>query len=794
MITLEVLKKLGITQANLKKKFTSKKPSDKIKELVQLMRDRIDEGRRQNLVDYKLWWAMDVAYDVPFRQTTYSMLWSLMDRLSKNEIASDKVKETFESWGLSQFIKEEKNNGKTCHVVDLPVMFKIHIPLVRAYLNIRWAKLYSDRNVFPFLKYEPIKYTTENRMRCEIITDTIEMMGQQMGYRSTFKQWLFNMLHYGTAIMFPSEDWYREKCPYLDPEGKIYYKTKKQGLRYNIPHPSRVFYDQAHRVGTINYDNGVSFAGYWRIARYREVMKSQVFWNKEQVSMMDHDLIANNAVFFSTVYPCQMEFPNAANSRISGAGMLDRESNVSYYTSAHEDKACVLTDLFMKLVPSEWDLGECDEPFWFRFVLANDDDVLYCAPLCYTAPVYMGYDAHEERRRNASLSLEVLPFQDHMSNLVTQQILTIKQNLAHVIFVNTDLVKENYIRKIENKGEDLYRTITFIPYEGRKVMMGQNDIRQAFTDIKFQPVNSAELMTTFRMLLDILERVLVFSAQEVGSVASHEQTAEEARIVAGNVNTRVELTNSFIEDALYAWKKQLYDGLMGYGDKEIYAQVPTVPPLNHPELIEKIGFNIVDDQTYVTGSKMQLKGPKSALQMEGFSSAREGESRINNTEVAAAMAQVMQVMMSNQMTMMAIGPQQAIDIYNMIIRVAGMPREFKLHVANQDLINRMMSSQDPAQQQEGQQQMQQMFKELATQILNQAGEQTLQVVEKAVGPIVEQVKALGEQQQEIVDGVKQVAEVAQGAQAGVEELATRLEQILQAASQNAREQTAPVVA
>lgn len=786
MLTQEIFKKLKLTPKDLKPLFTYTRKrvlGGKIKDLVQLLRDRIDEGRRLNLTDYKLWWAMDVAYDVPFRQTTTTMLTSLMDRASRQDLSSEKVKEYFNQWGLSQFLKETENDGKKCTSVDLPVMFNIHIPLVRAYLNIRWAKLYSDRNVFPFLKYEPIKFTMQNRMRCEIITDIVEMMGQQFGYRSTYKQWLFNALHYGTAIMFPLEDWYREKTHTMDERGVVNVKTKKQGLRYSIPHPSRTFYDQAHRLGTINYDAGVTYAGYWRIARYREVKKNPHYWNKDMVTMMGNDMIRGNPVYFSTVYPCQMEFPNAvgiAGVGGSGTGMLDRESNVSYYTSAHEDKAVVLTEIFCKLVPKEWDLADTECPMWFRFVLCNDDDVVYAAPLTYTPPLYIGYDAHEERRRNASLTLEVLPFQDHMSNLISQQILTAKSNLTRAIFYNEDLVPPEALKKVINLGEDLYRTINFIPYKGRVTQMMQTDIRAAFTNVQFPIASTIELMSTTRLLLDMLERILVFSAQEVGAVAAHEQTAEEARIVAGSVNTRIALTDSFIEDGLYAWKCQLFNALMGYGDSEIYAQVPATPAVT-TKVIEDLGFNVVE--VGVPGqSKTQVRGPKKALAMEAFASAREGETRINNTEVAAAMAQVMSVMMSNPMTMMAVGAEQALEIYNMIIRIAGLPREFKLHVANPEAVQSVVKNQSGQGQQEQAAQMQEMFAKMAEEILNRAAEQTIQVVKQAVEPISAEV-------QQVAQALVKVAERVEPLEAGLEDVMARLNQLLAAASQSGLQKT-----
>lgn len=770
MITTHLFVKLGITPKELKSKFKAEKISDELNDFVQLTRDRVLEGRRQNLVDFRMWWAMDAAYDVPFKQVTQSMVTTFLDRVGRNDMSTQEFMTAAKDWGLTQWVKDVEVDGKKGKAIDLPVFFKVFVPLVRAYLHIRWAKLFNDRNVHPLLKYDPIKNTAKNRARCEIITDVVEMMAQQLGYRSTLKQWIFNALHYGTAIIFPCEDWFKERSLKIDESGETKEFVRKQGLRHNIPHPSRVFYDQTYRIGTINTDSGVTFAGYWRIGRYNELMRNEAYWDTDKVSMMDHDLIRNNTAFFSTVYPCQMEFPTWSRTGSSGAGELDRESNASFYTAAHKDKAVVLTDIFQKIVPSEYGLGDIDVPIWFRTVMANDNDVIYCAPLCYCPMAYIGYDAHEERRRNASLTLEIAPFQDHMSNLLSQQILTAKQNLMRVTFVNEDLVPKQYMDKIANYGEDLYRSVLFIPYKGRKTAMAQSDIRQAFTPLSFPQANTVELMNAFRVLLDTLERILVYSAQEVGSVATHVQTAEETRLIAGNVNNRLALTDSFVDEGLYAWKKQLYDAMMGYADSEVWAQVPAVPPITM-EAISEIGFTI--KEAGVPGrTNIQVKGEMKNLQLEGFASSREGQDRVNNPEIAAGMSQIMQIMMSNELTALAIGPEQAIKVFNTIARIAGLPRDFALHVANQELVDRAMGKGQEAQGQDQMGQIQEMFKQLSVEILNRAGQQSQEITNGTVQPLVEAVKQNSDNINELGGSVDQIM--------------SRLNQILQAASAGER--------
>jgi hypothetical protein len=133
---------------------------------------------------------------------------------------------------------------------------------------------------------------------------------------------------------------------------------------------------------------------------------------------------------------------------------------------------------------------------------------------------------------------------------------------------------------------------------------------------------------------------------------------------------------------------------------------------------------------------MVVNGPKSALELEGFASTRDANSRVDNPQVAAAISQIMQVLMGNEMTSLAIGPEQAIKVFNMASRIAGLPRDFELHVANRELIDKMMGKGGEQGQQEGNAQMQQMFGKLAEEILGASAEQSAEIVNYAITAVL----------------------------------------------------------
>jgi methyl-accepting chemotaxis protein len=217
--------------------------------------------------------------------------------------------------------------------------------------------------------------------------------------------------------------------------------------------------------------------------------------------------------------------------------------------------------------------------------------------------------------------------------------------------------------------------------------------------------------------------------------------------------------------------------LMGYGHKEIWAQIPSDPPVN-AELLKKMGFT-VDEEGVPGQSNTMIKGPLKSLKLEGFASSREAEDRISGVEIAGAMTNMLQIAMQNPVASMAIGADQFIKIVNEISKVAGLPRDFKLVVKNRDKINEIeggQPSQADQMMQAMQQQMQEVIAQLGEEILNKSGEQSMAVVQEAVGPIAEVVQQNSEQIKQTQEAIPPLAE-------SIDQIGARLAQLMQLASQ-----------
>lgn len=737
-----------ITDYDKQKRKAKKLGESKVNELRNRIRLRIANGRDQNISTSRIYYALDCAWDVPFRQVTPTLIQQLSDKTWEN---SDALKKSLTAFGMNlddvvvdDISQDTKVPGKSVKKISVPAFFQILVPLCRAYVTIRRAKIMNDRRMVPFLKYEPGINSSENRMKAEALTSRVEVSNRQMDYFAAVDQSVFQMLHYSKAAQFPVEEWYSEEQEVVESDGdkKGTTKTKviKEGLRYHHPPPYRWFYDESFPAKTFNTDTGCTYAGYWRVVRYGDIMNRKGFYNTDKISLGNYLWVTNARTFFDTVYPCTIQFPAVLENPQN-----DRETKMinQIYTTDMTDKAVVVTEYWERLVPSEWGLGDYDYPVWFRFVVASDDTIIYAAPVPYTPVVYYGYDEDVNRSQNASLTLETLPFQDHFSNLLTQYILAVKQNLANVTFVDTDVVTKQWMDRIENLHERLYRKRNFIPFSSKYALRGKENQAQAFISHVFPQLNTAEIMNAMKLLLDILERVLQMSAQELGAAATHEQTAGEIKVISANTSTRLQYTSIPVDSAREAMKRQIYYGLMNYGEEDGWAEIPIDPQLSAEDL-EKMGFTWEQKKNPVKPGdrKMVVKANRQAITLESFTSSRDWEDRSDNVEGAKALAMFFQQILMGPLGP-AIGADQGIEIVNLIGRLAGFPREFKL--------SNMTPPQTPEQQAENvRQQLSGFVAEIQNQILGQ--------VKEGLTPVIEKVNAMEKSQSDIAQTVQLVVQ------------------------------------
>lgn len=736
MIDLSVIEKHGGTAEKLKAKFETpkEKRSAKLNEFIEHSASRIHDGVKQCQRDAHFWWAIDRAYDVSRRQISYTLVEGLLD---KKPSQAATVLAAAKSWGLEDMLVPAYENGKACCTpggqpimkLDLPTFFNIFVPVVAAYHKIRTAKLFNDRDLYPLYKYEPLKLTLPNRLKSEIITDRIQRQASEMGYRSDERQSIHQTTLYGMCLNFPMEDWYKEQQLISNGNGKEEKQIIKEGVRFAIPHPSRTFWDMAHRPSTLNSDTGCMYSGYWDIVRYGEIANDKSYWNRDAIaygvggktSSWNRSDAWN---LFSMMEPCVMSWPTGKSE--GGAGDQDRQNRAFVYSANEKDSAVLRAPYFCKVVPKDWDLFDYEYPIWMRLIFASDETVIWGKPLAYSPNVCYLYDADQNRAFNSSLGLELLPWQDHLGNYLTQYLLSVKKNLEKVVFWNAEVLDEEKIKEIRNLGEKIYRQTTFIPYSDRELKWQQTSVAQAFYPVSFPLVNTQEISAAVITMLNVMERMLGFSSQELGSPASHEQSATEINIVSLNTSVRLEFTGGHIDDGIKARKKLLYDAMMAYSSDEVFAEVADLNDAKKKAL-DDMGFKIEDEEQGIH-AKAGVRGSKKGLKLEGFASDREGPARIQDSKVATAMLQAFQTVFANPLVIQEIGVKQLVDLFNQILPFLGIPKDWRL---------RSPTTGNAQQQAEAMaQQMAQMQKAIGDQTVQVAG----QVVDQELTKFAEVIK------------------------------------------------------
>lgn len=666
MISPSVFEKHKCDSESLKSVFN--KPSadyaEGPKRLINLLRNRTQEGRLGNLRDYRIYAAIDMAYDVSLDQTTPTLLRNLVNK----HVSYDETMKAVQSWGLTNcnlFCDRQLPNGKVEKILNPPTFFHVLVPLVKSYVTIRLAKLFNDRNNTPLFKFEPLKDTAPNRVACEVITDITQAMTAQFGYASDLKGAILKMLLYSVCIQFPKEAWYHE----AQENAKGEMVTVREGLRYVQPHPTRLFWDQMHGPNTFNTDSGCTYAGYWAIQRFSDLYDDKLLWNRDTVGIGKNWFENSLAgTYFTEVYPCVLRFPT-----VQGVLENDRETTAYYSATSDLDKAVFVTEHFMKLVPKDFGMGDYTSPVWFRFKLAGDDTILWCEPLAYSPAVFFGYDYDNSRSRNPSMALEILPFQDHLGNVLSQILLTVKQNLANVIFFDKNVVNADNVRGLQNSGELMYRGLNFIEYDSFKNSRAGVNVGEAFKPVQLHFASTTELTNTISTIISILERLLVMSAQEIGGAAAHQQSAQEIRTISDNTSSRVAYTGSFVDEAIDAEKKQLYEASMAYMDRDYVSMVSSDIP-NLDKVLDKLGMVSVDEAP----GRRQVTGSLDNLVLEGFSSQRDGPDRGSDTQTATTLMQTVQAVAGNQMLAQAVGVPAILQLLSQAARLGGAPRDFEL--------------------------------------------------------------------------------------------------------------------
>lgn len=742
--------RIGLTADDLRKKLEFKEPGIRpgnetpIGKFLLHIAAKVREARTRSLQNWKLWAALDDAWGASLKQVNPILIQKIMsgDKLNVKELMQQ-----FTEWNLpiDECFYTVKENGVEVRKLKKSAFHRVFIPLVKSVVTARCAKIYNDRfGNDPLFVYDPIPTTEEAEEMGQVVTRVIQQMTSAFGYRDVGRAMILQALKYTHCLMFPMESWHTDWEPDIGQSEGAY--AKKEGIRYHLPHPTRMAWDQNHRASTFNSDSGCEWAAFWDIHRYGDVVTNTLFYNTRDVcfgtnwwdpalSLGGTSLIG---AYFTSAYRCMVEKPVPITS--GGTWTGNKEAEAALYTEADYDKAVFLTNLFLKIDPVQWGLvdkktapwskmkGSCK--VWFRFLMANDDTPIWAEPLVYCPVIYCGCDTDDTFTVSSSLALDALPWQTFASNIVSQYLLATKLNQKKIIPYDQDQVDSDKIAEIENtRDENEY--MQWLPYSSKQAMVEQVDPSKMFTPIMLGQQPTTELVTCLNTLFSVMERTLRMSAQEVGAIAGHIQTAREIETIAGSTTSYVEFTASFTDSAIDAWKRQLWVASREYTDGKFAVTISKLSPEKAAKL-KTLGWELtdMDDRTLV-------KGKVTDIPTEAFLSQREGTMRTNWPELAKVMMQTLQVMMNSPLGQ-RMGPEYFAKWMERAARMAGAPEDFDIKIPPEATSAAEMNA------------IGQQISEMAKQIVAQATQASVQQVNQEMTP------ALKEQQEAALELAKRV--------------------------------------
>lgn len=738
MVDLDYLEERGVSSEAWKLVFTREYADqpDEVKRLLGLISSRINDGYTSCFSNWRAIAAIDFAYDTPFCQTTATLVHHILDK----RLSLEDTMKALKDWGLSEnelFMKVTGPDNKQTWKLNVPLLFNVFIPIVKSYTEARLARIFNEINLDPLFPCQPLHMTDKDRVRAEVWTDIFQTQSTWFGYPAVLRQQIQQMLKYGVALGFTREEWYCEKQVLAEAEG---YKTvtDKEGLRYTFPHPTKMAWDLTYPLWTINSDTGIQWLLWWHLLKYGEILDSQDFWNREKIfvgtNWFNQPMVGN---YFTEIFPCRMDVP------VCPVGPNNREDAAAWYnTSTDRDKAVFVTEIPMKIIPKKFGLGDYNHPIWANFTIAGSDTVLWARPCAYTPATFMGYLYDDMCARTSSFALECIPWQDSLGNALTQMNLTARQNLMSVTFYDENIVNKQDILDIANKGEDKYRGPLFIGFDSQMASKSLTSIQQAFFPVPLQKQTIDEFLKIISSTLNIMERVLGITAQEVGAAASHQQSKAEVQQTSGASENRIVLISSSVLEGKDAMRRQLYDADLAYMDAQFVAEISSnIKDID--KIVGELGFEIKgrsEDRNTIV-----LEGHKKKLRLEGFATSSQSPAREKNGELSQIIFQTVGTIAGQSALFAKIGAKNLIRLIEKAAQFAGAPPEFELPIETEGKSDEQIQPQ-------------------IIEAIKAAQQATMQAIETKLGqPIAKEISDDRKQIAELQSAVKQLAPIATAA-------------------------------
>lgn len=722
MINFQVLEKFGTTNARLREFFTAEafstrklasmkaklqpkefnaavKANEKDVALRQKMEDQVNSWLEEHILfslkNHHRYAAIDLAWDsCPINKRIMPLMMYAQGRIN----VADAVKSLEALPEGSTYIKKDAAGQQT---IDLPKFTEVNINLIRSVITRRVAsQAVKYDSLWPFFKYEARSNTQIGKLCADLTSQRMDIMADQYGYRHFQTQVTRDMFLYTNSVAFPRASWERDvqididrsKATEMTTGADLPVKTTvvREGLAWVNPHPSRIFYDNAHPISSLNTDTGCEYAGFWDVCRWGDIKDNLSYFNRKSVSFS-----ADTAAWFQSYnsyfsqYYDKVSFPNLP-ADATDPSQNDRKNNIGIYTGDMANTSCFFTHIWRKIIPQEWGIGTYPHPVWIHLKVAGDATVVY-ADICPSSPAAVfAYNANDGKMENISVAEELMPFQDQLTNLFSQLLEIAKADLFSVAVLNTDVfpdtadgkkVLEEFRRAMT--GKNFYAQTQILEASFAKLAQLNIDASKVFTVIRSHP-NTA-ITNVFNAIVQVLsmaDRLMVMSQHEQGQTAPHEISATESNQLAGSTETVYAFISNALDEGRAAMKRVCFESLIAKGSDEVTLTAAARYPKN---VIEKAGFKVIDNDLDDPMGYFTLMGKTHSLNHDYIFTTRDGGDRAANNQGAQVLVQLLQSMFAAPPEVLTelinhIGKEKLFEIFNSIFRMADAGVDLKLEI------------------------------------------------------------------------------------------------------------------
>lgn len=698
MVDYSILKRFGSTTEKIRKVFTCDDPEsphyEARKKFEERLRSRTREGITHSLDAYEMYAAADMAWDSsPIVRETLPLMLYAQKRISMDQCAKHleglKCADRF-------VVKDESGEVKD---ISLPKLYEVSVNLVRSYVTRRLAAQATRfAGLFPYFKYEPRSTSQVGKIRGDALSQRMEIMADQFGYRHLGSQIIRDVLLYGHSVVFPACSWERQvqwEKQRVDPEmiveddaRGIESRVVREGVPFVMPHPTRTFWDNLFPLSSINTDTGCRWLGFWEIQRYSDIQSNPAYFNKDKIRFTEQgrQFYTRYGPYFNLYYnSTRITFPMPNPIDGSPAADNDRQNNIAYYTHVLGDSAMFVTEYYEKVVPADVGLGDYPFPVWLRLVVGSDETVIYGEFMPSRPGIYFGYNENDSRQKNISVAMELMPYQDQLTNLYSQILLTAKADLLKIYTLDIDNVSEEIRAAVKKtlESKDYYVHPLLLEYSGNKMRnLGVNATSPLTINTGNSGGSISQLFNVIGQLLSTVERLMVLSPQELGQPAPREISATEVSEISQSTNTVYGFISDAIDEGRAAWKQLLYESLIAKGSETI--RVPVIGRYTN-ETVEGAGFSVEDsDDTESGPSQQTVLGTKNNLIFDYVFSSRDGGDRSINSQAAQTLTQLIGSVATIPEIAKALGKKKLFEMINEVFRLSGAGYDLKLEVGPEE--------------------------------------------------------------------------------------------------------------